>query len=98
MISFNFKMSEQGFMNAYFEPKAELLVLGDRYNCWPAHRCFVESDNVSIAHFTYIKPKSFMWKLRCRYLGISSMCRAWGQYTQNLAVAPGSCLRNSSEG
>lgn len=83
-ISFNAGMSEQGFLNAYFQPVTELSIPAETYNCMPANRCFVESKNVSIAHFTIIKPKSILWKLRCWYEGIIDMCNAWSQYQREL--------------
>jgi hypothetical protein len=83
-ISFNAGMSEQGFLNAYFEPSTELSIPAETYNCMPANRCFVESNNVSIAHFTIIKPESIVWKLRCWYEGIIDMCNAWSQYKREL--------------
>jgi alpha-N-acetylglucosamine transferase len=83
-ISFNAGMSEQGFLNAYFQPSTELSIPAETYNCMPANRCFVESKNVSIAHFTIIKPESILWKLRCWYEGIIDMCNAWSQYKREL--------------
>lgn len=83
-ISFNASMSEQGFLNAYFKPSTELSIPAEKFNCMPTNRCFVESKNVSIAHFTIIKPESILWKLRCWYAGIIEMCNAWSQYKREL--------------
>lgn len=88
-ISFNADMSEQGFLNAYFKPLTELSIPAETYNCMPANRCFVESKNVSIAHFTIIKPESILWKLRCWYEGIIDMCNAWSQYKWELDTVVG---------
>jgi hypothetical protein len=83
-ISFNASMSEQGFLNAYFKASTELSIPAETFNCMPTNRCFVESKNVSIAHFNIIKPESILWKFRCWYAGIIEMCNAWSQYKREL--------------
>jgi hypothetical protein len=83
-ISFDAGMSEQGFMNVFFQRVTELSIPAEKYNCMQAHKCFVQSKNVSIAHFTMIKPESILWKFRCWNEGIIDLCNAWSEYKLEL--------------
>jgi hypothetical protein len=77
-------MSEQGFLNAYFDKDTELVIEAEQYNCMPQHRCFFKSNNVSILHFTIIKPKTIIREFRCWLRGIRNMCNIWSEYRREL--------------
>lgn len=83
-LRFDAKMSEQGFLNLYFNPDTELVFPSEQYNCMPIHACFLGSKNASILHFTYVKPESILWKIRCWQKGILETCNEWSGFKREL--------------
>jgi hypothetical protein len=83
-IQFDARMSEQGFLNTYFNPETELVLPAEQYNCMSMHVCFLGSKNASILHFTNIKPESILWKFRCWQKGVLETCNAWSALRHEL--------------
>jgi hypothetical protein len=70
-------MSEQGFLNAYFDKDTDLVIEAEQYNCMPQHRCFFKSNNVSILHFTITKTQDY-------YLRIQVLAARHKQHVQHM--------------